>query len=67
MLECKKLHADQVTVKDVDKLKTHPVHDSDEWKVTFVNELLELRDYNDKSLGWEKHDIQETIDYVCTS
>ena len=67
MLDCKKLHVDRLIVKDVDTLVFHPTLESDKWKIGFVKELLELRDSYDKSIGWKKDDIQETINYICTS
>ena len=66
MLECKKLHVDQVTIKDVDRLVFHPIQPSDEWKLGFLKELFDLRDiYN--SIEWKKQELQEVIDYISTS
>ena len=66
MLQCKKLHVDQVKTKDVDGLTFKKLLPTDEWKLGFLRELLDQRDlYN--SIGWKKKEIQEVIDHICTS
>ena len=64
MLECKKIHTDQLTSKDVDQLVFYPVPQSEEWRIGFVEELLEIRDNNAYSIDWTKNDVKSTIDFI---
>ena len=66
MLQCKKLHVDQIKTRDVDGLTFKELLPTDKWKVGFLMELLEQRDvYN--SIEWKKKEIQEVIDRICTT
>ena len=66
MLQCKKLHVDQIKKRDVDGLTFKELLPTDEWKVGVLKDLLEQRDVFN-SIGWKKKEIQEVIDHICTT
>ena len=66
MLECKKMHVDLVLIKDVEKLVFQQIQPLDTWRLEFLKELLDMRDRGN-TIKWKKKEVQEVIDYVCTS
>lgn len=66
MLECKKMHVDLVLIKDVEKLVFQQIQPLDTWRLGFLKELLDMRDRGN-TIKWKKKEVQEVIDYVCTS
>ena len=66
-IECNKINADGLKNKDIDRMEFCPVPPNDEWRISFLKELLEARDEKKYPIGWAKEDIIATIDYVCTA
>ena len=60
------MHVDLVLIKDVEKLVFQQIQPLDTWRLEFLKELLDMRDRGN-TIKWKKKEVQEVIDYVCTS
>ena len=58
---------DTITVKDLIDMKYHKVAEDDQWRIKLVKELTEVK-YNQLELSvFDRTQIDEVLDYVCTT
>ena len=58
---------DDITNHDLRTAQYHPVADENQWRIPMVKELLNVR-YNQFELqGFERSEINELLEYVCTT
>ena len=50
----------------IEKTQFFPIPSDAEWKIPLAQELMEMRDDNDSTI-WDKEEIDETLQYLCTS
>ena len=50
----------------VEKKQFFPIPPDSQWKISMVKELIEMRD-NDDDIVWNKKEISDTLEYLCTS
>ena len=50
----------------IEKTQFFPIPSDAEWKISLAQELMEMRDDNDGTI-WDKEEIDETLQYLCTS
>ena len=67
MLLLEKHTIEEVTVKDLSSFEYQPVQPGDQWKVGMVRELLEIRENNLDVENLTTNEIEEVLEYLCTS
>ena len=50
----------------IEKKQFFPIPPDSQWKISMVKELIEMRD-NDDDIVWNKKEISDTLEYLCTS
>ncbi len=50
--------------KDIKEFKATPL--DQEWRISIIKELIQIRDGAMESIGWTKDDLQDTLKYLCT-
>ena len=56
----------KLTESDAMKVKYHEVKKEDEWKVKFVNEIIEVKQ-GTLDIGLENSEIEDILEHLCTS
>ena len=57
----------KVTLKDIEKQSFCPIPQSEDWRISVIKDLIGIRDNMPSSIGWDKDEILDALDYVCTS
>ena len=67
LLSTKKSRVDDLSVADVEDVKYHQLDDSEKWKVPLIKELIDAKHgrIDIENLSFEE--IDETLDFLCTS
>ena len=50
----------------IEKKQFFPIPPESQWKISLVQELMEMRD-SGEGTAWNKEEINETLEYLCTS
>ena len=67
MLESKAYQFEQLSKANIGKLKFHPAPPEEQWRITVIKDLLDIRDGMCDNIGWSKHDIDSTLEHLCTT
>ena len=67
MVACEKPRVCDATTQHVEKLLFHPIPSSEAWRISLIDELLEIRDNHPCSINWKKNEVLDTLDYLCTT
>ena len=56
-------------IKEIDAIDVEyaPVNQEDHWKIQMVMEAIDVRDGQLKLENFSKEEIEETLEYLCTS
>ena len=65
IFEGKPLHT--ISNKDIKKMEYHPIAQEDKWRIPIVKELLEVR-YNQLHIqGFDRSEVKEILENICTT
>ena len=67
MLLVNKVKVCDVTKKDIDEVKYAEVPPEDEWKVGMVREIIDIKYSRLDVENFNKEELNEILDYLCTS
>ena len=67
MLLVGKTSVSKVRKEDAEKIKYFPIDKKDCWKVDTIKELINVRNGQLEIPGFEKHELDEVLNYLCTS
>ena len=56
-----------LTKKDVERTKFQEIPPGEEWRVSIINELVEIRDGSLAPIHWNRNEIDEMLTYLCTT
>ena len=54
-------------MSDIDSFEFAPVKPEDFWKVSLVKEIIDVKADQIDVEGFTKHELDEILEYVCTS
>ena len=58
---------EQLSMNEIRKIKFQPIPVDEKWRISLIQDLLDIRDGLDDDIGWTKNDIDETLEYLCTT
>ena len=67
LLESGALLFEQLSMSDIKRIEFHPTPAEEQWRISVINDLIDIRDGMDDDIGWTKDDINETLEYLCTT
>ena len=67
MIYCGKLGIGEATTKDILNVDYQPVPIEEIWRIKFVEELLEIRENNYDLPDWNKQEVDDFIQDLCTT
>ena len=67
LLESGALLFEQLSMSDIKRIEFHPTPAEEQWRISVINDLIDIRDGMDDDIGWTKDDIDETLEYLCTT
>ena len=67
MLLLNKTSVDQISVNDFKLMKYHPISEEDKWKISFVNEIADVKFKQQDVDGFETEEFEEILNFLCTS
>ena len=67
MLLLNKTSIDQISVNDFKLMKYHPISEEDKWKISFVNEITDVKFKQLDVDGFEIEELEEILNFLCTS
>ena len=67
MLLFDKVRVEDITKNDVNSFKYADVPQGDEWRVEMVKEIIEIRNSKLEVENFDDEEIEEILNYLCTS
>ena len=67
MLLLNKTSVDQISVNDFKLIKYHPISEEDKWKISFINEITDVKFKQLDVDGFETEELEEILNFLCTS
>ena len=67
LLESGAVLFEQLSMSDIRRIEFHPTPTEEQWRISVINDLIDIRDGMDDDIGWTKDDINETLEYLCTT
>ena len=67
MIELGKNSVDCIRVEDIDTMEYHSIPENEEWRVNLVKEMIEVKENEYEVPGFTNEELEEIIDFVCTS
>ena len=67
MLMLGKNSVDDIHVDDVDNLEYHKIPESEAWRVGLLKELVAIREDEGEVPGMTNEEVEEIMDYICTT
>ena len=58
---------DQLSMINIRKIRFHPTPVEEQWRISVIRDLLDIRDGMDDDVGWTKEEVDETLQYLCTT
>ena len=58
---------DQLSTNDSRKIEFHPTPVEEQWRISIIRDLLDIRDGMGDNVGWTSEEIDETLEYLCTT
>ena len=62
-----KSDVDELVPADCSEVKYHPISENDKWKVNFIREATDVKFKQLEVNGFNPEEIEEIIDYLCSS
>ena len=66
MLILGKVNTEGISAKDIEHFEYAAVKPEDKWKVGMVEEIIEARESQVKIENFEKEELDEILEYLCT-
>ena len=67
MLLTERSSVDEICREDYKKIDYHKINDSEQWRVSIIEEIIDIK-YNQLDVeGFEAEEIEEILNFVCTS
>ena len=67
MLLLNKTSVDEISVNDFKLIKYHPISEEDKWKISFINEITDVKFKQLDVDGFETEELEEILNFLCTS
>jgi hypothetical protein len=67
MLESKTYQFEQLSMNDLRLVKFHPAPPEEQWRIPVIKDLLDIRDGISDGIGWDKEDVDATLEFLCTT
>ena len=67
MIELGKNSVDNIRVEDIDTMEYHTIPENEEWRVSLVKEIIEVKENEYEVPGFTNEELEEIINFVCTS
>ena len=67
LLESGAVLFEQLSMSDIRRIEFHPTPTEEQWRISVINDLIDIRDGMEDDIGWTKDDINETLEYLCTT
>ena len=67
LLESGAVLFEQLSMSDIRRIEFHRTPTEEQWRISVINDLINIRDGMDDDIGWTKDDINETLEYLCTT
>ena len=67
MLQTDKLSVAQLSKDDIKTIVYHPTSPEDNWKESFVRELLQVKDNQMEVHGFDPQEIDDILEHLCVS
>ena len=60
-------NVDELCREDYKKIDYHKINDSEQWRISIIEEIIDIK-YNQLDVeGFEAEEIEEILNFVCTS
>ena len=67
MLRTQKSSVDELSKEDYKKIDYHKIRDEEQWRLSLIDEIIDIRYKQLDVEGFESEEIEEILNYVCTS
>ena len=67
MLLTERSNVDEICREDYKKIDYHKIKDEEQWRLSLIDEIIDIRYKQLDVEGFESEEIEEILNYVCTS
>ena len=67
MVECDMDTIDDLSANAIKRLKFQPVPEGEQWRISVIRDLVEIREGFNSDIGWSKEDLNFALELLTTS
>ena len=67
MQYCGKSRISELTSVEVGKMTYHPIPNNEVWRISLVEELLDIRSNSSNIDDWSKEELSDLLEYISTT
>ena len=67
MVECDMDTIDDLSPNAIKRLKFQPVPEGEQWRISVIRDLVEIREGFNSDIGWSKEDLSFALELLTTS